>query len=342
MGWATPVGKDLQRVWHLIREGHRPDPTLESLPSGPPACPVLRISENDLSEAIALPRLRRSSRISHLAVTAAVDAVTDAGLNADHLARTALIFVTSDGGIAYTRRFYSEVVKAGSGSPLFFPETVYNAPTSHIAARLGLQGEAITLAGDSAAGLAAVRLGCVLLATGDVDHCLIVSAQEVDEITCEAYRRLGLIRRELGRDPSGEILAEGATAVVLARQGGCLVHCPHPGLTYSSNADATKQMDTLLQSVLKSHTPQIIVSGQSGISLDAAERDPIKRLLPQATRITPKVTLGESLANSAIQQVITAALALRERGPEAEALVPAVGFNGQIGVLLLTGARLEE
>lgn len=342
MGWVTPLGRDLDVVWRAIQDERAPHPVLASLSFSSKSCPVLRVPEADLVEAEALPRLRRSSRISHLAVTAAHDAISRAELTAEQLERTALVFATSDGGIAYTRRFYAEVVKSDTGSPLLFPETVYNAPTSHIAARLGLSGEAITLAGDAASGLAAVRHGCALLASGEVDHCLIVSAQEVDEITCEAYRNLGLIRGEIGQESPGSYFAEGAAALVLAREGSAQIDSPHPGFSYTSEAQAIRQMERLLNSLLGSRSPRVVISGQSGVSPDVIEENPLQKLLPQAIRYTPKKTLGESLANSALQHVIVGALALREDPSGGEVLVPAVGFNGQIAALILTDRGSKE
>src|SRR6202034_915587 len=111
--------------------------------------------------------------ISLFAAAACLAALRDAGLDPTNPGKCALIFAVSDGGVIYTRKFYDQVVGEGSGSPLLFPETVYNAPCSHVAALLGLDGITYTLVGDASAGLAAVRLGVDLLASGQVDHCII-------------------------------------------------------------------------------------------------------------------------------------------------------------------------
>ena len=70
--------------------------------------------------------------------------------------RIALIFAVSNGGVTYTKRFYHEIVGTGAqaASPLLFPETVFNAPASHLAAILGVTGATYTLVGDGAVGLA--------------------------------------------------------------------------------------------------------------------------------------------------------------------------------------------
>ena len=70
------------------------------------------------------------------------------------------IFAISNGGVTYTKRFYHEIVDTGAqaASPLLFPETVFNAPASHLAAILGVTGATYTLVGDGAVGLAAIKM----------------------------------------------------------------------------------------------------------------------------------------------------------------------------------------
>src|SRR5204862_1618937 len=101
-------------------------------------------------------------------------------LNSQNAGRVALIFAISNGGVIYTKRFYRDVVDAGvqSASPLLFPETVFNAPASHLAAILGITGTTYTLVGDGAVGLLAIRMAEDLMANEALDHCLIVGTEE--------------------------------------------------------------------------------------------------------------------------------------------------------------------
>src|SRR5204863_9750985 len=124
-----------------------------------------------VAELARQPRLRRSSPISYYAVAAALGALADAGLvlTPKLAERTAIVLAVSDGGVVYTRRFYEQIVKQGANaaSPMLFPETVYNAPASHLAAQLGLDGACYTLVGDSSVGLTAMKFAEQLLALGD-------------------------------------------------------------------------------------------------------------------------------------------------------------------------------
>src|SRR5213078_3992964 len=131
--------------------------------------------------------------------------------------RIALVFAISNGGVIYTKRFYRDIVETGaqSASPLLFPETVFNAPASHLAAILGITGTTYTLVGDSAVGLLAIKMADDLMANEALDYCLVVGAEEVDWLLCDAYRKWRLLRlsppvEPFARIARGMILSEGA------------------------------------------------------------------------------------------------------------------------------------
>ena len=154
-------------------------------------------------------RLRRSSAVSHFAVAAALEAL---GSECERVqkgdVRLGIVCSVMTGGVNYSRRFYREVLEnPATASPLLFPETVFNAPASHLAAVLGCPGRNYTLMGDQTAFIEGLALGAVWLVQNEVDLCLVVATEEADWLTAEA---LGLF--EPGRVP-----AEGAGALCLGR-----------------------------------------------------------------------------------------------------------------------------
>lgn len=318
MGWVTPLGRGLQEVLTRLEQGDLPPAESSQNPLGGETGPVYRIPATMVQDAAAFPRLRRSSVISHFALAAAVDAVGQAGLTPEQLSRTVLVFTSSDGGVIYTRRFYADIVErgGGTGSPLLFPETVYNAPASHIAARLGLQGESVTLVGDAAAGIQALEAGCEFLAAGEADFCLVCAAQELDWVTCDAYQRWRALEKTVDAAP----FSEGAAAIVLARDGeGCCLQTIPSGDVLDF-----------------AQSPALLVSSTSGTNLDQVEQEATRNLSTKVKTITPKYALGESFACSAIQQVIVGALRLQRGSGEATALISTVAFDRQISALFLT------
>lgn len=233
LGWITPLGAELDAVFAALRAGA----VAETKPvQNPETGRVLRcrsVSPKLVEHLARNPRLRRSSPISYFAVAAAQAALADAGIAAD--ARTALVFAVSDGGVIYTRRFYDQIVKQGAhaASPLLFPETVYNAPASHLAAALAIDGATYTLVGDNSIGLAALHFAAQLLALGECDRAIVVGCEEIDWILCEAYRDWRLDRHPL---------AEGAGAVVLAREGSLLIETSVRSKTDHTFADLAPQL----------------------------------------------------------------------------------------------------
>jgi 3-oxoacyl-(acyl-carrier-protein) synthase len=335
MGWVTPLGRDLSSTWAALSRKIPAARTLLTSPIDGRAVPVLRVPEGSVQDAASLPRLRRSSIISHLAVSAAVDAVVTARMTPEVLKRTALVFASSDGGVIYTRKFFAEIVERGegAGSPLLFPETVYNAPASHIAARLGLEGEALTLVGDAVVGLYAVQTACELIGAGEAESCIVAAAEELDWITCEAYSRWGLIQ---GSNNSASVFSEGAAAIVLSEKSdGCRISAIHPGSSYSTEADAEKRLETMLEGLLHGLAVDVFVSCTPGTRLDLVEQKCIAKHLSGARILTPKSVLGESFACSTLQQIITGILALEKSGGD-NALIVTTGSNRQMAGLVLT------
>src|SRR5437763_661145 len=102
--------------------------------------------------------------------------------------RMALVFAVSNGGVIYTKRFYHDLVQSGaqSVSPLLFPETVFNAPASHLAAILGTAGASYTLVGDGAVGVLAIKMAADLLENDAVAFCIVVGAEERGWLVCDA------------------------------------------------------------------------------------------------------------------------------------------------------------
>ena len=83
------------------------------------------------------PRLRRTSPITHYAAAATLEAVARLKTNNYPSRRLGVIVCLQSGCVQYSCRFFDEVLKdPATASPLLFPETVFAAPTSHVAALL--------------------------------------------------------------------------------------------------------------------------------------------------------------------------------------------------------------
>ena len=122
------------------------------------------------------PRLRRVSPISKFAVAASLEALGEHRVASikDGSLKVGVIFSILNGCVNYSRRFYTEALAdPKTASPILFPETVFNAPSSHLSALLGTAEINYTLIGDHAGFLPAIKIAKQWLEEGRVDgvHC---------------------------------------------------------------------------------------------------------------------------------------------------------------------------
>ena len=318
MGWVTPLGGDIDSVWDQLLHGHEASATTISEQFGDRSYSVFRVPESVIAGFVH-PRLRRASVISRFAAAAGLDALRAAGLEPGlhNGERTALIFAISNGGVIYTKRFYSNIVESGaqSASPLLFPETVFNAPASHLAAILSIAGATYTLVGDGSVGLLAIKMAEDLMVNEALDYCLVVGTEEIDWLLCDAYRRWRLLRPSPPIEPfsvqqRGMILSEGAGAILLAREGPFAIESAHPGGCFSKRAEAGDILKQILSDLSETRI-DFVISGANGTFVDQAEAEAIGQIVPDALVYTGKPALGESVGAAAVWQVILAAQALR-------------------------------
>jgi 3-oxoacyl-(acyl-carrier-protein) synthase len=233
-----------------------------------------------------------------------------------------VILCVTSGCVTYTRRFYDEVLKApATASPVIFPETVFNAPASHIAAVLGTTAPAYTLLGDQGTFLTALALAADWLQQGIVDGCVVVAAEELDWLRAYAIE---LLDRQL-------FVSEGAGALYLSSTG------PQQGLVEVS-AITDPQFYTNLQSksqaVLQARAElgrlsegTLLCDGLQG-SPRTDQQEAEAWASWHGPRISPKRILGEALMASAAWQCIAVAdLVQRQKYPEG--VVSVAGCNEQ-------------
>lgn len=266
-------------------------------------------------------RLRRTSPISQYTVAAALEALGDdaAKVSAGELALGIVVCVMS-GCVNYSRRFYDETLRdPATASPLVFPETVFNAPASHLAALLGSRSLNYTLVGDPGTFLQGLALAADWLAEGSVNACLVVAAEENDWLTADAFR---LFSKRM-------VLADGAGAVYLklGNPSGSLARLD--AITDSQLfGPRTPPAEAVRRVVRQLPTGEgtLLVDGQQGVTqIDAPESAAWAGWAGR--RVSPKRTLGEGLTAAAAWQCIVASHAVARGQPAAN--VSVVGTNQQ-------------
>lgn len=299
------------------------------------------LSQDALKGASLLPRLRRSSEISLSATTSALEAVKNLpeDLVPFQSQQAVLLYGSSDGGVRYTRRFFEAVQKdgPGKGSPLLFPETVYNAPASHVAATLGMEGEALSLVGDGAVAFSLLENAAVLLGSGCA-IALAVAAEESDAISNCGYSAWGLARNPSkdshrpADSPSGAIFTGGAGALILGLRSthpnrrGSAIRCLG-SLPYRSAATLRSAISSLCSQCRD--TPEAVICSDAGTKPGALEQKILQHRLPGVPVFAPKQFLGEALSAATFWQLLLAAHLVEHKGLK-NLLVVSTGYNGTV------------
>ena len=364
VGAVTPIAANAEQTWNELLRGT--EAVRQPLPKGfsgrsyyygaVPAKFTAAVSRQ--------PRLRRSGGISLLGVTAGLAALEDAGIPLEEASHGAVVFAISCGGVDYTRRFYHEVVTEGANvaSPLLFPETVYNAPASHLAALLKIDGRDYTLVGDSAVGLSALNFAAQLLITDPaLPFCIVVGVEEADWVLSDAFDTWRMASKQstfaVFASMQGTILAESAACVVLGRSGSSLEVTTSAGLPFFAQKEATAALQEVVASVSQGLPPAGILCSANGTFADRVEAAVLGSKFPSAPVYAHKPAIGDSLGASSLLQVVLATFALKQKqlpptlhaGDRlrtvtrqltgingTELLITSVGFNQQVNAALLS------
>lgn len=271
---------------------------------------------------MAHPRLRRTSPIAQYAVGAALEALGEDAAKYSGGSRLGIIFCAMSGCVNYSHRFYDEVLKEpATASPLVFPETVFNAPASHLAALLGTTAINYTLVGDPGVFLNGLALAADWLTSERVDGCLVIGAEEMDWLVGDAMRLFA----------KSTIISDGAGAVYLRRESNrtpsIQLHAVTSPQLFTKNQTRSRAAQRARDEIPVAQKNILLCDGLLGIA--RADRDEQSAWRDwTGARLSPKKILGEGLMAAAAWQCV-AALDSLAQNQYAAANVSVVGCNEQ-------------
>ena len=246
-------------------------------------------------------RFRRCSPVTRFAAAAAQEALDRAGLKPERLG---IVMCLMNGCLNFSNRFYSEVlVDVAHASPIIFPETVFNAPASHVAAHLGADGPVTTLIGDSDILVSGYEMAEDWLASGVITHCLVIAAEEYDWLSANGahYHHRGIIA------------SEGAAALLLGAGGaGPAVQQVVGPIAYHTQAERVQAVAAMAQALHWHSADWLIDDGIGLTALDRAESEAWAGCSP-SLRLSPKCILGHTLGAAPAFQMVVAAELARQR-----------------------------
>lgn len=269
------------------------------------------------------PRLRRASVITQHTVGAALEALgEDAALVESGGLRLGIVVCTMAGSVNYSRRFYEEVLRdPATASPQLFPETVFNAPASHLAACLGTNESGYTLVGDEGTFLQGLAVAADWLLDNRVDGVVVIGVEEADWIVTEA---MSLFQGDV-------IHSAGAGAIYLRKEKTSAVRAELVEITdsflFTQNQNRTEAARKMRAQLPPGGPDDLLcVSAPPNPKVAVAENLAWRDWSGQ--RLAPKSVLGEAFTAASAWQCVAACQAITNRQFTA-ANVSVVGVNQQ-------------
>jgi len=321
IGVISSIGIGRQAFWEGCCQARSGIKTIDAFDTSSYSTNVAA-SVVDFKPAEFMPPMvyRRMSRVSRMAVAASIEAVADSGLDLKKLAseRVGIVMGTAYGSSSHVDQFYLSLLDNGprGAQPLLFPETVPNAPASHIAMYHQIQGPNATFCQNDISAEVAMLYAKSLLEHDLADVVLVGGAEELSEILFVCHDAVGGLNPIRLNDPEevipqpggGMILGEGAAVLVMekrisAKQRGAKIYgelvadaCRGDRSAmghYVTTGDPVSQ--TCSQAMQQAGIKPVVidhinVSANYAKELDSMECEQLKRLFqhPQESlRITP-------------------------------------------------------
>jgi len=253
--------------------------------------------------------------MTHYAVGAALEALdSDVSLITSGELSLGIVACTMTGGLSYSRRFYQEVMQdPATASPLVFPETVFNAPASHLSAFLGSSTVNYSLVGDAGTFLQGLAVAAQWLDDSVADSCVVIGLEELDWTAADALR---LFERR-------SVHAGGAGALYLKKQFPADAPVELAAVTDSFPAPRTSGREEAarrMRAQLPAEAPDELLCLSEGGSSAWSDWS--------GGRSSPNAILGEAFAASAAWQCVAACDAI-QRGQYRAANVSITGAGRQ-------------
>lgn len=257
MGCVTPLGHDAASTWDSATSGVSGIGPITRFDAA--EFPVRFAGEvkGDLGNCgLSAKEARRLDRVVALALTAASEAVADAGLiiGDDNRERIGVSIGTGIGGLETLQKAHDALIKGGPRrvSPFTIPMTICNMPAGYVAINHGIWGPNLCNVAACASGTQSIGEAARTIERGDADVFLAggtESAVTVIGVSSFAAMRALSVRNEepelasrpFDQERDGFVIGEGAAVLILeaeehARARGATIHAYVLG--YAITADA--------------------------------------------------------------------------------------------------------
>jgi 3-oxoacyl-[acyl-carrier-protein] synthase II len=175
MGAVTPLGNDVQSTWEGAVEGRSGADFITSFDTTDyPVHIAAEVKGFDAEGLASVKEMKRLDLCILFALSAAKEALGDAGINGYEPERVGVVLGSGIGGFHELARQYDVLKERGPGrvSPTFLPNILVDAASGQVAIALGIRGPNYAIVSACATGSHAIGEGAELVRRGDADAVL--------------------------------------------------------------------------------------------------------------------------------------------------------------------------
>ena len=348
LGALTPLGNDARSTWRAALAGESGIDWIRSFdPSDLPVRIAAEVKDFDPTEVASAKEARKLERNVLLALGAAREAMSDAGLNGFDPMRVGVVFGTAIGGLDGIVEQETVRRERGPGrvSPNFIPSVLVDAASGQLAISLGIKGPNYAIVSACATGSHTIGEGAELIKRGDVDAVLAGSSEAcIHPLIIAGFAAMRGLAVEEEHPPrasrpfdatrAGFVVGEGACVLVLeeldaAVERGATIYAEVLGYGASNDAhhiaqpepEATGVADMMRAALRRADVEfervgDINAHGTSTPLGDAAETKAIKDVFGEhAHRLavsSTKSMMGHTLGAAGAIEAMMCVLALHE------------------------------
>ena len=335
MGAISAAGLGVGSLWTAARTGQSGIAEANFEREGPNRVKLAaQIPGFDPAQHVDAARLPYCDRFTQLAITAANEAIVEAGLAREHKlgTRTSVILGTGVGGITTTEEvLYNEFVAKTRVPSLAVPRIMGSSAVSHISMMYGCTGPTFAVTSACASSSQAIGLGLYLIRSGMIDRAIVGGSEaSMTAMNIRVWELLRVLTPDVCRPFSikrnGMVLGEGAAVLVLESEKAVVERGATPIVEiagYGTTSDAfdivrpdPKGAATAMEQAIADAglTPgdldYVNAHGTGTVANDAAETEALRRVFGErlaaiavsSTKPIHGHTLG---AAGAIETVIT-------------------------------------
>src|SRR5438874_1731441 len=175
LGAVTPIGNDAPSTWRAAVAGESGIDWIRSFDAtGLPVRVAAEVKDFDPTQVASPKDVRKLERNVLLALGAAREAMSDAGLNGFDPARVGVVFGTAIGGV--NGILEQDEIRRERGpdrvSPNFLPNVLVDSASGQLAISLGIKGLNYAVVSACATGSHAIGEGAEIIKRGDADAVL--------------------------------------------------------------------------------------------------------------------------------------------------------------------------